>query len=263
MLTSRMRDGAPFVGHDGDRETHHRKLLFVASPIDGIDIALEAIVTVVEIRDHQIEAFDNGLADGVDAVGPAHEYKVVSPDMADKSFCTGQFSHYRSEDAAGDDEDFISTAIAIAIVKGFKIVDIDIGQGEGLSALNSGGGFKQDRGVAREAGEGVRIKRTGQAAEAEAHTVDHVFGSIGDRDEIVDSQFPPVDIVESAVPDEEDQRQSPEEGIVLEVSRECFRRMAPSSFCGQDEAGRIVNEFVQREVREVAFHDLETGFLQG
>ena len=136
-------------------------------------------------------------------------------------------------------------------------------QGEGLTALNSGGGFEQDGGVAWKPGEGVGIERTGQTAEAEAHTVDHVFRTIGDRDEIVDSQFPPVDIVESAVPDEEDQRQPPEEGIVLEVSRECFRRMAPGSFCGQDETGRIMDEFVQGEIREVAFHDLETGFLQG
>jgi hypothetical protein len=38
--------------------------------------------------------------------------------------------------------------------------------------------------------------------------------------------------------------------------------MASGSFAGQDETGRIVDEFMQREIGQIAFHDLEAGFLQ-
>ncbi|MDH4097154.1 MAG: hypothetical protein OEW25_07365 [Nitrospira sp.] len=47
--------------------------------------------------------------------------------MADKSLWTGEFSHHHRKDAASYDEDFISTAIAVAVVEGFEIVDIDVG----------------------------------------------------------------------------------------------------------------------------------------
>ena len=153
-----MDDGDSFVGHDGNRQAHHRKLFLVASTIDGIDETLQAIVTVVEIRDDQIETFDDGLADGVDAVQPAHEDEVISPDMADEPLCSGEFSHDRGEDAAGHDEDFVSAPLAVAVGEGFEVFGIGVGTCEGRPALNSGGGFEQDGGVAGEAGEGVGIE---------------------------------------------------------------------------------------------------------
>lgn len=161
-----MGNGDPFIGNNGNGETHDRKLLLIPTAINGVDIALEAIVPVVKVRNDQIETFGHGLADGVDVVRVAHEDEIISADGADKSLRAGEFSHHIGEDAARHDEDFISTAIAIPVVEGLEIVDIDVGEREGLPALDPGSGFKQNSGVAREASEGIGIEQTSQAAEA-------------------------------------------------------------------------------------------------
>jgi len=166
-----MGNGDAFVGDNGNRETHDGKLLSISPAINGIDITLEAIVTVVKVRNDQVETFDHGLADGVDFVRAAHEHESISADMTDKALRPGEFSDHRRENAARHDKNLITTAVSVPVVKRFEIVDIDIGKCEGLSALDPGNGFQQDRRVAWEASERIGIERTGKAAKTEAHTM--------------------------------------------------------------------------------------------
>lgn len=55
--------------------------------------------------------------------------------MADKSFRAGQLPHDRREDAASDNQHFISTSIAVTVVERLEIIDVEIGKGKGLLAL--------------------------------------------------------------------------------------------------------------------------------
>lgn len=153
-----MGNGNSLVGDDGDRQAHDRKLLFIPATVYGVDITLEAILTVVEIGNHQIKSFDDGFADCVDGVRSAHEDKVVASDMADKSFRPRQLADYCREDAAGDDQHFVSTSIAVAVVERLEIVDVEVGEREGLLALDSSSSFTEDGGVTRQACEGIRVE---------------------------------------------------------------------------------------------------------
>jgi hypothetical protein len=91
----------------------------------------------------------------------------------------------------------------------------------------------------------------------------NIFGAIGNGDEVVHAQRTPVNVIEPTIADEDDEGQAPEKGIELEGASECFHGMAPGPFCSEDEAGRIMDEFMQCQLRQMAFHHLITGFLQG
>ena len=93
--------------------------------------------------------------------------------------------------------------------------------------------------------------------------MDDIFRSIGNGDEIIHPQCPPVNIVESTIPNKHDKRQASEKGIQFKISGKRLHRMAVRPFYCQDKTGGIVNEFMQREFREMAFHDLVPGFFQG
>ena len=77
-----MGDGPAFVRDDGNRQAHDGELFFISPTVHRVDVALEAIVPVIEIRNHQVKSFDNGLANLVNMVRSAHEDKVIASDVS-------------------------------------------------------------------------------------------------------------------------------------------------------------------------------------
>jgi len=61
------------------------------------------------------------LADGVDAVGPAHADEVISSDVVEKSLRAHGFPDHGGQDSACNDEDLLTTVIAVAIVERLKL----------------------------------------------------------------------------------------------------------------------------------------------
>ena len=212
-----MVDGTMTVCDDRNRQAHHRKLFVILFPVDGVDIALKPVVAIIKIRNHQIKSPDHRLANGTDVVRVAHEDKVVAAHMSDKPFSFRKFPDDGGENAAGDNEYFVAPAVSVAVVKRFEIIDVEIGQRKGLAAFNAGRGFKEDAGIAGKTGERVGIKGAGEPAQTEAHPVDDFVWAIGNADIVVHVDRSPVDIIETDVANHDNQRQSAEERIVLDV----------------------------------------------
>ena len=219
-----------FVRDDGDGETHDGKLLVVPSAVDGVDVAAQSIVSIIKVGYDKVESFDRGLTDRINLVWPTHKHKVVAAHVADEPFRSRQFSYDRRENAARDYKDFVASAIAVTVVEGLEIVDIQIGQGEGLPTFDSSRGLEQDRGISREACEGIGIQRSGQATQTQTHPLHHIFRMVGNRDVVVDPERAPVDIIQANVPDEDNEREPTEKGIALQVSREGFDRPSSRAF---------------------------------
>ena len=81
-----MGNGISLVGDNGNGEAHDWKLFLIASTVHGVDVALEAILSIVEVWNDEVKSLDDGLANRVDGSRSTQEDKVVASDMADKSF---------------------------------------------------------------------------------------------------------------------------------------------------------------------------------
>ena len=133
-----MGNGTVLIRDDGNGETYEGELFVVPSVVDGVDVATQSIVAIIKIRDDEVESFDCSLADSIDRVWTTHEHKVIAADVAHEPFRSGQFPNNRRQNAARNREYFVASSISIAIVEGLKIVDVGIGQGEGLPTFDSG-----------------------------------------------------------------------------------------------------------------------------
>ncbi len=110
--------------------------------VDGIDVALQPVVAIVKIRNHQVEPFNHGFANRVDVIGVAHKDKIIPAHVADKPFYSGELTDDRRENATSHYQHLVTTAVSIPVIERLEIVDIKVSQREGLAALNAGRGFE-------------------------------------------------------------------------------------------------------------------------